>query len=339
MADLQNRNINSQDFLNLSSAKERIEFLLQYAVLAPSTHNSQPWQFRIGDDFCEVLIHDEHPIVYADPLGRDLHISFGCLIENLAISAEYFGVLKKIEYVLRKPSLAKIYFDFSNPQTKNELKPLLDAIPGRVNARGLFEQVPIDQESQQSFEKLQYPSGLSRYFLKNKEQVMRIGELTQEGLVMAYNDPRFRKEMAEWFNSSVSKRPIGIPGYSLRMPFLLSFVFAPIVRSFNIGKKLGELNYRSIISAPEALVITAKENDPRYWLDTGRLAQRFILTANIRGYKTSFFTAAIEMGELYKDIQKLLNTVEIPQFIIIFGKMDYYQKPNLRHSAKSRIVQ
>ncbi len=338
MNTLQTRTIDANDFLRQPTPEGKIAFLLQYAVLAPSTHNSQPWQFKIRGSACDIMIHDERPIVHADPLGRDLYVSFGCLIENLAIAARTFGVLGTISYVDRPPLVATVEFDFSAPKEDPSLLPLLATIPRRVNARGLFEKDPIDAESWRAFEQLPIADGLHRHFLNTPPDMTAIAELTKQGLLMAYRDKKFRREMAEWFNNGLSKKPTGIPSYSLRMPLPLSFVFPSLVRNFNIGKRLGFLNYISINSAPAAMVITAPENSRRHWLETGRFAERFVLEANRRGYKTSFFTAAIEMGDLYKDIQRLLRVSEIPQFIIVFGKLHFDQKPNLRHSAESKII-
>ena len=39
--------ITEQDFPVAGSVEEQLRFLLGYAILAPSSHNSQPWQFRI----------------------------------------------------------------------------------------------------------------------------------------------------------------------------------------------------------------------------------------------------------------------------------------------------
>lgn len=314
-------------------------FLLQYAVFAPSTHNSQPWKFKLHDDVCDILYDDSHPIVYADPKGRDLYVSFGCLIENLVIAANYFKVFKSVEYIAQPPMIAKVYFDFSKTgEIEGSLKPFLEATLARVNARGLFEHEPITPSDQAVLKNIKAAPALHEHFLDRKEDITTIAELTRDGLLMAYNDPKFRKEMSEWFNNGFSKKPTGIPSYSLRMPLPISFIFSWLVRNFDIGKRLGFLNYISINSAPAALVVTADENTPEHWIETGRFAERFVLQANILGYKTSFFTAAIEMGDFYKGIQKLLNTSAIPQFIIIYGKLNFNQKPNLRHSAKNKII-
>jgi len=335
---LQARNIHKDDFFKLNSPEEKIAFLLQYAVLAPSTHNSQPWNFRVGSDFCEIIRNDENPIVYADPKGRDLYISFGCLIENLVVAARYFRVFKNVDYVLQGSSIARISFDFSDPGTNTHWESVIDAILIRVNARGLFEKESVDKASLDILKGIEVPNGLQRFFLEQKQDIATIADLTNQGLVIAYRDTNFRNEMSQWVNNSVSKKPTGIPGYSLRMPFLISFVFSWLVRNFNIGKRLGSLNRISINSAPAAIVVTADENTPKHWLETGRFAERFVLQTYALGYKTSFFTAAIEMGDLYQDIQRLLHTEKIPQFIIIFGKLNHRQKQNLRYSAHSKII-
>lgn len=335
------RNISAEDFFAQPSARERILFLLQYGVLAPSTHNSQPWNFKIDGESCTIIRNDDHPIVYADPQGRDLAISLGCLIENLVIAAKYFKVFKDVEYVGDGSIVARV--NFANLQgeergTDQQFKPLLDAILYRVTARGIFENEALDAKTKETLRQVDSPTGVALYLLEEKAQVIRIAELTQQGLRMAYKDPKFRNEMSQWFNSSFSGKPTGIPGYSVRMPAALSIVFPWLVRNFDIGKKLGVLNYESIRSAPAALVITAPKNSPEVWLDVGRYAERLMLQANALGYKTSIFTAAIEMGELYKDIQRLIGTDAIPQFIIIVGKLDFKQKPNLRISAQDKVI-
>jgi hypothetical protein len=339
---LQDRNIKPESFFSITSPRERIAFLLQYAVLAPSTHNSQPWSFKIGDNFCEIIKNDEHPIIYADPKGRDIMISFGCLIENLVIAAKYFKVFKDVDYILETSLIARVNFinlNKSNLGSDETEESLLKAILYRVTARGIFNNEIISQEIVQNLYKLTKPDSLHLCLLENKSDIEKIGDLTRRGLVMAYKDKRFRKEMSEWFNHGLSLKPTGIPGYSLRMPISLSFVFSWIVRHFDIGKKLGELNYASICSAPLVAIITADENSEKNWLETGRYAENLMLQANAMGYKASIFTAAIEMGDLYKDIQSLIKTQQIPQFVIVIGRIQYNQKPNLRIAALSKIIQ
>lgn len=53
-------NINESDFPSNSSIPRRSwPSLLNYAILAPSSHNSQPWKFNVSDG--EILLYADSP--------------------------------------------------------------------------------------------------------------------------------------------------------------------------------------------------------------------------------------------------------------------------------------
>ena len=49
MIDLSSWDVNASDFPANGSDAEKLEFLVRYAVLAPSSHNSQPWLFDLHE--------------------------------------------------------------------------------------------------------------------------------------------------------------------------------------------------------------------------------------------------------------------------------------------------
>src|SRR5262245_59670541 len=74
-----------------SGAAERLRFLLQWAVLAPSRHNTQPWKFEIEGDELRVYTDDSRCLPCADPDGRQLVMSCGAAMVNLRLAASHFG--------------------------------------------------------------------------------------------------------------------------------------------------------------------------------------------------------------------------------------------------------
>lgn len=44
-----------EDFFNLKTSNEKLRFLLNFAVLAPSSHNSQPWRFEVGEGMIKIF--------------------------------------------------------------------------------------------------------------------------------------------------------------------------------------------------------------------------------------------------------------------------------------------
>src|SRR6476620_1456324 len=83
--------LHEEDFHELDSFRERIDFLLQYAVLAPSTHNTQPWLFRTTDDGVQVSADYSRRLPLVDPYDRELLMSVGAAITNLRVAAAWFG--------------------------------------------------------------------------------------------------------------------------------------------------------------------------------------------------------------------------------------------------------
>jgi hypothetical protein len=50
-----------------TDARERLRFLLGYAVLAPSGHNTQPWLFRMRDQAVELYADRTRALPVVDP--------------------------------------------------------------------------------------------------------------------------------------------------------------------------------------------------------------------------------------------------------------------------------
>ena len=55
------------DYPQGAGARERVRFLLRYAILAPSGHNTQPWLFRTSGDVVELRAC----LLYTSPSPRD----------------------------------------------------------------------------------------------------------------------------------------------------------------------------------------------------------------------------------------------------------------------------
>ena len=60
--EIQAWNIAENQFPKEGTRNEQLKFLLNYAILAPSSHNTQPWLFKIVDDnMIELYAECVHP--------------------------------------------------------------------------------------------------------------------------------------------------------------------------------------------------------------------------------------------------------------------------------------
>ena len=117
---------------------ELAKLLISFAILAPSGHNSQPWQFQVSDN--EIIITPDYSkrLDVVDGNDRELFISLGCAVENLMTAARHYGYDSNYDF-----NGGKIVVTFSKQDVCND-DPLFDAIKMRHTHRGNFtgEKIP-----------------------------------------------------------------------------------------------------------------------------------------------------------------------------------------------------
>lgn len=121
-------NVSESDFPATSPMAERLRFLIRYAILAPSSHNSQPWHFRIAKDRIDVFMDQSRWLKVADKDQRELHISVGCALENLLIAARHFDLAPSTDYLPHPANpmhAATVRVSEASPSTPNDLFPMI----------------------------------------------------------------------------------------------------------------------------------------------------------------------------------------------------------------------
>jgi hypothetical protein len=90
--------INESECSENATLHEKLKFLLRYAILAPSGHNTEPCKFAVDNDGIKVFADINHALPVADPDSRELYISIGRAIENPIVAARHLGYTTDIEY-------------------------------------------------------------------------------------------------------------------------------------------------------------------------------------------------------------------------------------------------
>jgi len=303
---------------------EQIWYVLNFAVIAPSTHNIQPWLFKVKDNFCELYLDKKLRLFQADPTGRDAFISLGCCFENLIIASRAWKILDRFECTVDEKSglIARIYFKPAALSPDQESRSWINAMTERFDARGMFsapETLPDFYMAAAS--QLNDFSDLRLDIVTDREKIEQLANLTAQGLRSAHRHPEFRRELSHWMTNSSTRRRDGMPGFSMRIPFLASFLLPWLIKFINFSSILSKLNYKSVVSATGLAIVSTSQDNCRSWFDVGRLSERLMLKNFILGYKNSIYIAAVEIDENYRTVQKILSTDLRPQFLFCFGPM------------------
>src|SRR3989344_1689018 len=218
------RQINERDFYILETKRERILFLLRYAILAPSTHNSQPWKFKLKNEICEMHKDLKRLLPQADKTEKNLYISLGCCLENLVIAAKYLNINQKVIYHRPKNSqdslVATVKFEniMRNMSFNSNYKDIFSAIQERTTHRGIYTKKAIDKKIIQKIIEDYSNNKVKVQIITHDDQIKKIAQLTQKSIKYLYSLKPFRRELSQWINNNFSQKKEGIPGYALKLP-------------------------------------------------------------------------------------------------------------------------
>lgn len=311
--------VDPADFPAQVALSEQLRFLVQYAVLAPSGHNTQPWRFRINHDTVLIYADRTRALPVVDPHDRELTISCGAALHHLALAAAHFGLAAAVEPfpVAGEPDLLARLRVTGRQAPDDETRRLFAAIPQRRTNRRRFEDRPLPPAL---FEGCQAAAGAFGVWFQLVE-----GEETRlkaVGLIMAGDraqaaDPAFRRELAEWMHPSRSRD--GLVGYALDMPALEAYVAPLLVRTFDWGERRAARDEQLVSGSPALAVLGSREDTPAAWLQTGRALAQLLLLATAEGVAVSYFNQPIEAPELRPQLAALIGAEGYPQLLFRMG--------------------
>lgn len=348
---MDNWEINKEGFYDQRDTRDRILFLLKYAILAPSTHNTQPWLFSVTDKSCKIYVNQSVYLKEADRKGRYLFISLGCFLENLVIAAKYFDIYKDLNYNedLRRRHrfgpgkedvfVAEVFFkEVSKPKVDPSFQELFGAITERFNARGPFQDKKLPKSLLASLEDdvKDFPS-LDISLISSKKKIAEIAGFTAKGMIMAHSSKAFRRELSRWVRNLFSTKKDGMSWKSMRVPAPVSFCISYLIRFLNMGPILSKLNYKSVSTAKLLCVFNAEEN-ALDWLETGRVAERAMLRVCASDLNTSIYVAAIDFDDLRGKLKEVVGTEVQPQFLLCIGYMDFKNTRTERYDINLKEI-
>ena len=302
--------INAQDFPIDGSTKAKLTFLLRYAILAPSSHNSQPWKFEVHDNAIRIFADHDRWLTVADPDKRELYISVGCAIENLLIAAEHFGFQHQEAYFPEGND---------NPVAVVTLTPLEGAEKSRNPE--LFAQIPERHTNHQPYEEKQisaqemaqihgcifedgfwlFSTNEGPYLLYSEAELrQRIDDLISRADAIQLTDDAYKKELASWIGRG-----------AFGAPWLMAKISQLAVTYLNISKGQTKKDSEMLLSAPALVALVSNENDHKAQLIAGQIYERIALTAAKLKIAIHPMSQILEVPEIKSELRDLLDVPQV----------------------------
>lgn len=312
-------NISDMRFPSEGTTTDKLKFFLNYAILAPSGHNTQPWLFKIVDDKIELYADRTRSLPVVDPDDRELTISCGAAIYHIQLAFRHFGYADVVETIIDQNSdvLARIAIGGSTEPIDEE-NLLFEAITKRRTNRTEFENKKMPKSLLSRFQTAASENGVWLH-VATEEEKHSLADLIAEGDRIQMSDKRFRRELASWTHSNRSRSNDGIPGYAFGVGDLVSYVGPFIVRTFDMGKGQAAKDHELASGSPSLLVLGTSKDEPQSWLNTGMALAKILLAARVENVWCSFLNQPIEVAPLRDRVKTLLSQNGLPQLLIRTG--------------------
>ena len=328
--------IDPSAFCSSTSFRDRARHLLRYAILAPSSHNSQPWKFRLELDGIAVLRDVGQELPVADPVGREAVIGIGASLFNLRVAAAHFelGSEVRIQPHPQVPELlARVRLSEEIP-VERDLERLFRAIPMRHTNRRPYAHEALQPREASRLATLPVGARSAIRIVRHRRLQSRLAVLVAQGDRLQLADPAYRDELASWVRPSHSTRDDGMPGDCLGVPDFASPLSAWFVRSLANGEIQGRNDAQLARDAP-ALAVVCSEDTVAGWIEAGELLERLLLEATEIGLQYGFLNQPVQVHDLRCELRELLDVALWPQVIVRLG----HGKPVRRATPRRPLEQ
>ncbi len=314
-------NISADDFPTDSYTSDQLDFLLGYAVLAPSNHNTQPWLFKINVSNVEIYADRTRAVRAIDPYDRELTLSCGAALFNLRVAAEYFGLQYRVELwpEPNDPNLtARLHLGLRG-ETSTEDILLFQAITQRRTNRQPFRPDPVPEAILTELADAAGREGAWLIPIQDDTARQSMAELVAEADRRQWASRAFRQELAAWMRTDPAHRADGIPVHDLGIKDWLSFAGPSLVRTFNLGKGQAAHDLDIVRHSPTLLLLGTNTDDPLAWMQAGQALESVLLHAQSDGVSVSHLNQPIEVGELRPQVAAAAGVGGCPQILLRVG--------------------
>src|SRR3989338_2332225 len=288
--------VDVKDFPEKGTTQEQLFFLLRYAVLAPRSHNSQPWKFKIEGNTIFIFADEKRSVPVADPDGRLERVAVGAALENVLIAADYFGFTTEVQYFPRgwgKDRPVAVVILKKREVIRRPTEHLLLAIPKRYSNRHPYRNDPLpDAFLKQVTLVANY--GVAGNVMTEPNKKSELADIILEAREAEFDIKPFREEIAHWKRNNWTRSEVGMPGFTMGFSTLLSFITSPVIRRKNVAKLTRKKDEEVLKQCtPAMIVVSSKEDSRELQIKSGQTFERLALLATQHQLDTNIMVAAI----------------------------------------------
>lgn len=297
-----------------------LQALVQAATLAASSHNTQPWSFRIAGDAIGITADLSRRCPVVDPDDSHLYKSLGCAAENLIAAAPAYGF--GADAVVE--SDGRIVVGLTSSHVRGDPQ-VLSTIAIRQCTKLLYDGRALARDDMAALQAAGTGDGVHVLLVEDEAVRQVILDYVNEGNRTQLTDPAFRRELIHWirFNDTAAmKSGDGLGGRPSGQPRLPTWLAKPLMKLVLTARSQSAKDTAGLRSSAGVAVFVGERDDERAWVEVGRSYGRFALAATARGIRNAFVNQPIEVRRLRPQLHAALGLAphETAHLMVRYGR-------------------
>jgi len=263
--------------------------MVRAAVLAANAHNAQPWHFRVAAGRIDLFADTSRSIGTMDPLGREMQISLGCALENLALAGPPNGKATRVSLLPDPADLTHIARVDLHPMPKST-SALFAAIPERHTNRSAYDKGrPVTRAHLNAFNGCAGSPDVELVWFNDGDDKRAFGDLTTRATEAIIADPQQAADDFAWYRTDwdeIQAKKDGItidPSGQSTLIRSLAKVLPVSQKQNNDGWLSGTRETQIPTAAAFGALVVRDPLDPIQRLHVGRIWQQLHLSATVNG--------------------------------------------------------
>jgi hypothetical protein len=290
--------------------------IAEFACLAPSVHNTQPWRWRIRNDHLVELWADrDRQLRVADPDGRNLAISCGAALHHFIVASRALGATSTVDLtpVGGEPGLLAT-IRLSPGRTASDAAESLEVLTRRRTDRRRFTSWPVPESRLAHLTRAAAGWGAFAIPILDVGARFHTELLLSRASTAQQSDPRLAEEQRAWTErSSVD----GVPSSNAAPPSRARSADRP---NRFASQPPTDTTDAQVESSDGLVAVCTAMDDQRSWLEAGQVLSALWLQATADGLSVVPLSQVIEVAEtraaLYHDV---FTGLAHPQILLRIG--------------------
>ncbi len=323
--------------VDASNGPASLRELVRYATLAPSSHNTQCWKFRVEDGAIAVLPDFSRRCTAVDPDDHHLFVSIGCAAENLAQAALAGGLHANAAFDPASGGTLRLSLE----PTAAVASALFAAIPERQSTRGEYDGKPISTSDLALLERAGAGNGVRVVLLTERAAMEKVLEYVVQGNTAQMNDRAFVDELRAWIRFSGSdavRTGDGLFAASSGNPSAPSWLGSLLFGLFFTPQNENDKYAKHVRSSSGVAVFVSDAESPAQWIEVGRCYERFALQSAALGIRNAMLNQPVEVAALRREFAAFLGIDgRRPDLVVRFGRGPK-MPPSLRRPVEAVLA-